>query len=750
MRLTGPNGSGRTALLEAVARDCAGIMHDGAIRVCGRGRKPDELLHTLFMAVFDSPSYRPDDVTLRAKMCDIQAIVVVDDLEFGGDALEGLLAATPECTYVLAATPDVPAPSADSRLEEMFLCGLDRHSALELLHWIMDRPLTPEESTWAGDVWFQSEGLPRLLVQAGAVLRQRDVLRGRLRDCGRTEAPTRGAGHTRLPNPLHGPALAAQLTSRLSDAACEALRFVVALGGEAPSQAQLPSLMQQAGTGGALGELVSCGLLTPVGLGYRLSESVAAQLGYGHAMRSVAHADVAARHYALWARIPSVDPPRVAAEAEAMLGALKTLTQAGDPSYATTAVRLARSAAPALAASLHWDFWERVLRSGQDAARLTGEAEHRAYFLHELGVLALCRGDVDQACADLETAREIRSALGDAPGTITTLRVLALVADLAARDAGPLRDSGQGGHHADRVQEPTPFPGEDGDPLPLDRHPEEPLTTWAAPQVSPPVSAAEGEVPGRPAGGARRKGLAWGLGALLVVVVTTGYVLSVTSDSGGSRESGTTDQPRDQDLGGFPGLDPGGPADSPPGWPGPVGGRGGLSGTPQGTTQPGDGDMADPSATDPSQEAMSGTSGPSEAGSSQSRPSSSSGTSTGGSPGGGGAAGGSGGAGATGGAEPGGTGTGGAITGGTDSGGTAIGGTDSGGADSGGTESGGTDSGGSDSGGTESGGTVIGGLDVGGTDTGGGDLGGADGGGMNLMSGLFHGPAAACLGLFGR
>ncbi|MYV72310.1 hypothetical protein GT043_41675, partial [Streptomyces sp. SID2131] len=49
-----------------------------------------------------------------------------------------------------------------------------------------------------------------------------------------------------------------------------------------------------------------------------------------------------------------------------------------------TAVLLARAAAPAFAAGLHWGAWERALRAGQEAARLTGDVAEEAYFHHEL------------------------------------------------------------------------------------------------------------------------------------------------------------------------------------------------------------------------------------------------------------------------------------------------------------------------------------------------------------------------------
>ncbi|WP_229332498.1 ATP-binding protein, partial [Streptomyces sp. UNOC14_S4] len=174
VRLTGPSGSGRTALLDAVAADCADLAPDGVVRLNGRHRTTTDLLHELFAAVHDAPRYRPDRAELLALVHEIGAVVVLDDLEFGGAALDELLDATPECAFLLAATPEIAAPSADSHLEEVFLGGLDRTGCLELLEHATGRPLTDEEADWAADLWFASEGLPLRFVQAGALLRQRD------------------------------------------------------------------------------------------------------------------------------------------------------------------------------------------------------------------------------------------------------------------------------------------------------------------------------------------------------------------------------------------------------------------------------------------------------------------------------------------------------------------------------------------------------------------------------------------------
>ncbi|NED11629.1 ATP-binding protein, partial [Streptomyces sp. SID9124] len=242
VRLSGPAGSGRTALLDAVAADCAEFAPDGVVRLNGHKRTATDLLHALFDAVHDAPLHRPDRALLLDTLRTTGAVVVLDDLEFGGAALDELLDATPECAFLLAATPDVAAPGADSPLEEVFLTGLDRATSLDLLARVVERPLTEEEANWAGDLWFESEGLPLRFVQAGALLRQRDQLRtdataydeyGYLENRPAEAPPVpEGAEDAQVPLPSlgEGAAPAALLASRLSAAARDTLRFAMALG----------------------------------------------------------------------------------------------------------------------------------------------------------------------------------------------------------------------------------------------------------------------------------------------------------------------------------------------------------------------------------------------------------------------------------------------------------------------------------------------------------------------------------------
>ncbi|MGX9884208.1 ATP-binding protein [Streptomyces sp. NPDC002276] len=555
VRLTGPSGSGRSSLLDLVAEDCLDLAPDGVIRLTGFRRTATDLLYDLFYAVYDAPLHRPARAELLTLVREIGAVVVLDDIEFGGAALEELLDATPECAFLVAATPEIPAPAADSVIEEVFLGGLQRSGAVEVLEHAVGRVLTEEEANWAGDLYFESEGLPLRFVQAGALLRQRDELRlgpsvveefGVFQDMVPADAPpispVDSDEEDAVPLPSLGEAAAPAplLASRLSTSARATLRFAVALGGEVPHQAHLPALVGDTHADAALGELAGCGLVSPVGGRYRLASGVQTQLeaaGYGDEIE--ASALIAGLHYSWWAGHPSVTPERVCAEADALLAALTVLVPATTPpgeGEESATVELARTAAPAFAAGLHWSAWERALRSGAEAAQLAGNAGEQAYFQHELGVLALCEGDLDRARAELESSIGLRDTAADKRGTVAGRRALALVADRSGITIGLGAAAGEEVPDA-RYEESASPPGGTPTPFPPLQPPGDTYTLVAHQASSGGGPTPHNKARGGLRGYARRNLVAAGAGALLAAVLGTVVTLGATSNNNADNPS---------------------------------------------------------------------------------------------------------------------------------------------------------------------------------------------------------------------
>ncbi|MFE9257514.1 ATP-binding protein [Streptomyces sp. NPDC006879] len=562
VRLCGSSGAGRSRLLEAVAADCAELAPDGVVRLSGYRQSPADLLYALFATVYQAPNHRPDRAELQTALRGIGAIVVVDDLEFGGSGLEELLLATPECAFLFAATPAVPAAPATCGLEEYPLGGLDRLSSMEMLEQAIGRPLQEAERDWAADLWFASEGLPLRFVQAAALLRARDALL----------APPSGAESAREPEVFEGTALDAvpgevplptssqgsapvtQLTKGLSDFAQEALRLAVALGGEVVHHAHLPALTGDTDSDTAVGELLDSGLITAAGAHYRLAAGVLDALEEaGHGAEGIARALAVAQHYAWWTGHCAVTPERVLAEADAILAALSALVAEPDEASPSAAVLLARTAAPVFAGGLQWGPWERILRYGQEAARRSGQVAEEAYFHHELGILALCQGQLDRARVELDASIAMRGALADRRGTVAGRRALALVDDRSGElpvpaprvqlpGAGPrnpvdmppvLSPPGQGAPRPYQVATTAvlpPVPGRGGagsagrtTPMPAGgRGPH-----GARPQGAPPAR--------RSTGGSERNVVAAAAGALLVAVLGTVLALGMNTDGDTTR-----------------------------------------------------------------------------------------------------------------------------------------------------------------------------------------------------------------------
>ncbi|GAB2875640.1 ATP-binding protein [Streptomyces mayteni] len=686
VRLVGPAGSGRSALLAAVARDCADLAPYGVIRLSGYRRGPKDLLHELYSAVHHTPGYRPGPTELVAQLRGVGAVVVIDDIEFGGTALDEILEATPECAFLISARPGVPAPAERSEVREVTIGGLSRTASLELLELGVARPLTEAEASWAGDLWHQVEGLPQRFVQAAALLRRRA-----------------GADpDTELPDPT---GLVLALAESLREGAREILRLAVALGDVVPGPDRLIGLVADPVMAEHHADLVASGLLSPVGDRHRLTSAALADLlGAGYADGAEARSLAAAQHYAAWYGRRGVDAVEVAAEAEVLPSVIQAAQRAG---HAAAVADLARVAAPELAASLRWNVWERVLRSGAESARGAGAVAQQAYFHHELGVLAICQGRLDRARAELEAATALRGVLSDAGGAVAGRRALALVEDLSRPLALPPGSLALPPGSQDLTQPLALPPAATTAQLPAVAEPAAP----AVDRVTTPLHRIGTEPPATPPRrrprGARRNVVVAGATAALAAVLGTVVAFGLGSDGDSPDGGGRPDPaPTDDDL---PLTTEADPTERPTDEPSPTETEPPAEPTVDPTPLPTEDTPTydptyqpdDPTTTnEPTTEEPTtpGTTGdPTDGGTGDSGGDASTGGSTGstGDP--------------TGGTSDGGASDGGASDGGTSDGGTSDGGADPGGAD------GGTDDGGAAEGGTDTGGATDGGTTAAGT-----------------------------------
>ncbi|MFC6595871.1 ATP-binding protein [Kitasatospora paranensis] len=440
IRLVGQAGSGRSTLLAAVAEAAADIAPDGVVRLSGYHRTAADLLQGLFAATHQAPDYRPDPQNLKSLLAQVGAVVVIDDLDISDDELDDLLTTAPECAFVVTVPPGSGQLPLGIRMEEHPVAGLSRTACLSLTGRLAGRQLDESERAWAVDLWFESEGLPLRFVQAAALLRQRDLavdtlvaayedrshVFGLVQEIPDPEDPALLEGELRrtvpLPTVAESAAPAVRLAEGLSEPAQAVLRLALAFGGECPTAPHLPALIDVGLGESALRELVDAGLAVSVGGHHRLTTGVPELLAPRFDPGTVAYG--AAEHFSWWVGHGSVTVEQIAAEAEVLIGALVADREADRP-YAV--LRLAMAAAPALALSMRWGAWERVLQLGLEAARAVGATPEEAWFHHELGVLAFCCRADSRALAELESAVALRAAFGDPRSGAAGRRMLDLL-----------------------------------------------------------------------------------------------------------------------------------------------------------------------------------------------------------------------------------------------------------------------------------------------------------------------------------
>ncbi|WP_052390423.1 hypothetical protein [Streptomyces sp. NRRL B-24484] len=440
VRLVGQAGSGRSTLLAAVADGAAGIAPDGVVRLSGHRRTGADLLQDLFAATHHAPGYRPDRRDLASLLSQVGAVVVIDDLDVDDEELAELLDAAPDCAFLVAAPPGSPLLAPGLRMEDHPVAGLSKSACLTLAGRLAGRQLDETERAWAVDLWFESEGLPLRFVQAAALLRQRDLsvdtlvaaqedrnnVFGMVKEIAEPDDPAVLEGELRrtvpLPTVAESAAPAVRLAEGLSESAQDVLRLALAFGGECPTAPHLPALIDVGLGESALRELVDAGLAVSVGGHHRLTTGVQELLAGRFEPGTVAYG--AAEHFSWWVGHASVTTEQISAEAEVLVGALLADRAADRPE---AVLRLARAAAPALALSLRWGAWERVLKLGLEAARVLRATAEEAWFHHELGVLALCLHSDQRALAELESAVALRAAFGDPNSGAAGRRMLDLL-----------------------------------------------------------------------------------------------------------------------------------------------------------------------------------------------------------------------------------------------------------------------------------------------------------------------------------
>jgi LysM repeat protein len=394
------NGAGKSSVLRVLARHAlTTAFPDGVVYLPARNQTAADLLQSIFDALFeyDAP-YKPSEGEIRSALQNKRALIVLDDVDLSREDLESLFDAAPECGFLLA--------SPDRKLWgvglSVALPGLPVQEGRILLERELGRSLSEKESAAADALLSNLRGNPLAIIQAAALVRERDHSVESL------------AAATRDPKPEKK--IAAALLGLLNKEERRVVASIAALNGAPLNARHLPALTQIPQVEPLLGQLEKRGLVQAAGSDrYTLAGSFSLFLretwDLGEWRQGLLN------YFRAWAEARLDEPQKILEDADAIL---RLIEWAADAGRWQGALDLVKAAEGALALERRWGAWEQALQWALEAAQALGNLNARAWALHQLGTRALALGEEAAARQALIQALRLREMLGDRAGAAVT------------------------------------------------------------------------------------------------------------------------------------------------------------------------------------------------------------------------------------------------------------------------------------------------------------------------------------------
>lgn len=447
LELHGEQEVGKTFLLaHALAQPAARAMPDGVVYQFVRGAGLEDILQALFEQFYDcQPPYKPTGARIRRDVEEKRALVVLDGVDLGREALQQLVLAAPGCRFVLASRGRALGEGRGLELK-----GLAAEDALAVVEQELGRSLMGAERAPARELCRALRGHPLKVRQGAAAARDGDTSLQALARELQGAAPDAALGQRMLDALFdHERDLIAQLAA-LRDAALSA-DLAAALAGRPDVHRSLEMLEQRR-------------VIASEGPRYRLAGAVAELFP----QRDEDAAARAVDHFVSEAGDAGERLGWALGEARAVR---ELLEWAGQTGRLHETVWLGRAIGPSFAWGRRWDAWESVVTTVLRAASELADSRSEAWALHQLGTRAWSLGEVDAGIEMLQRALKTRQDLDEQVGAAASRHNLEVIDELGgngAQRAAPQEPlvtpaGAGGGAPAPRVEAPPGRAGPDPD-----------------------------------------------------------------------------------------------------------------------------------------------------------------------------------------------------------------------------------------------------------------------------------------------
>jgi hypothetical protein len=426
--LHGPDGAGKSSLAAALVHTLD-LSHfpDGTVFFTGPIRYSD-LLQVLFDSFYESDV--PVKVTLQqthSYLRSLRVLVILDDVGLGPKQIDPVLDALDEAAVFIVG----PERTALGRGRALRLKGLPRQEAIALFEKGMGRALEEAELAVVDELCSVLNDMPLPISGTAKHAAQSRGSLTRLLSNLQDRKPWAGKGG----DLSVGPSLE-QLVLTLDAADRELLTLIGAFAGTSASSEALRGLtnLSPAQFKEHVDRLEHLGLLCRIQpidkvLAPGRSEASAPRLALNSAYHQTVKSwlvDEAARkgivnHYASQlqqgVRLPANELP-------SLVGAIEECAHHG---WLDQLELLARAADHSLAELCWWAEWQHLLDVTRRAAQAGGDQALEAWAMHQLGSLLGASSVFERAFPLLETAFNMRQALGDGTGAELSARNLAVL-----------------------------------------------------------------------------------------------------------------------------------------------------------------------------------------------------------------------------------------------------------------------------------------------------------------------------------
>lgn len=389
----GKNGLGKTSLLRVLAHNAQGLQ-DGVLFLSVRGRSLSDVYQAVFDAFYECDvACKPRERQILSYLQDLQALILLDDLDLEQQDLEALINALPGCSFIFASLEQ----GLSGEGQTIGLDGLATDDAITLFEQELGNKVADDELPEARELCSALAGNPLDILRAAGMVREAGV------SIAEALEKVQNSGDATE-------ALETEILSTLSDKERKVLVVLSALDGTPLHKKHINALLQTKDVDSVLEKLEQRKLVQSHDSQYSVTGSLSDTLKKVWDLTS--WQEWLVQYLISWGD----QQDSITTIANVIDAYLTVLAWTISNERWTEALELVRIIEGPLALGRRWGAWDLALQWGLQAAREAGQQNAEAWALHQIGTRALCLGEDHLARESLEAALSLRVDLGDQLG----------------------------------------------------------------------------------------------------------------------------------------------------------------------------------------------------------------------------------------------------------------------------------------------------------------------------------------------